>query len=153
MKKILLIVMMLVMCVSSACFASDGSVLDAEAKMVDQFLNASSYKNVSSILSADMKANFDETKFNEYKAFDETKFNEYRASITNDLGAYKEKQLVNLIKRPGVDRVVYGAGFEKGQVMMVIADFAVDSKEKPLLLNIAIVPPQPANEEGNAEQK
>ena len=128
MKKILLIVMMLVMCVSSACFASDGSVLDAEAKMVDQFLNASSYKNVSSILSADMKANFDETKFNEYKA-----------SITNDLG--------------GVDRVVYGAGFEKGQVMMVIADFAVDSKEKPLLLNIAIVPPQPANEEGNAEQK
>ena len=49
MKKILLIVMMLVMCVSSACFASDGSVLDAEAKMVDQFLNASSYKNVSSI--------------------------------------------------------------------------------------------------------
>lgn len=31
MKKILLIVMMLVMCVSSACFASDGSVLDAEA--------------------------------------------------------------------------------------------------------------------------
>ena len=97
MKKILLIVMMLVMCVSSACFASDGSVLDAEAKMVDQFLNASSYKNVSSILSADMKANFDETKFNEYKA-----------SITNDLGAYKEKQLVNLIKRPGVDRVVYG---------------------------------------------
>ena len=37
MKKILLIVMMLVMCVSSACFASDGSVLDAEAKMVDQF--------------------------------------------------------------------------------------------------------------------
>ena len=149
MKKILLIVMMLVMCVSSACFASDGSVLDAdgsvldaEAKMVDQFLNASSYKNVSSILSADMKDNFDETKFNEYKA-----------SITNDLGAYKEKQLVNLIKRPGVDRVVYGAGFEKGQVMMVIADFAVDSKEKPLLLNIAIVPPQPANEEGNAEQK
>ena len=142
MKKILLIVMMLVMCVSSACFASDGSVLDAEAKMVDQFLNASSYKNVSSILSADMKANFDETKFNEYKA-----------SITNDLGAYKEKQLVNLIKRPGVDRVVYGAGFEKGQVMMVIADFAVDGKEKPLLLNIAIVPPQPANEEGNAEQK
>ena len=139
MKKILLIVMMLVMCVSSACFASDGSVLDAEAKMVDQFLNASSYKNVSSILSADMKANFDETKFNEYKA-----------SITN---AYKEKQLVNLIKRPGVDRVVYGAGFEKGQVMMVIADFAVDSKEKPLLLNIAIVPPQPANEEGSAEQK
>ena len=127
MKKILLIVMMLVMCVSSACFASDGSVLDAEAKIVDQFLNASSYKNVSSILSADMKANFDETKFNEYKA-----------SITNDLGAYKE---------------VYGAGFEKGQVMMVIADFAVDSKEKPLLLNIAIVPPQPANEEGNAEQK
>ena len=126
MKKILLIVMMLVMCVSSACFASDGSVLDAEAKMVDQFLNASSYKNVSSILSADMKANFDETKFNEYKA-----------SITNDLGAYKEKQLVNLIKRPGVDRVVYG----------------VDSKEKPLLLNIAIVPPQPANEEGSAEQK
>ncbi len=112
MKKILLIVMMLVMCVSSACFASDGSVLDAEAKMVDQFLNASSYKNVS-----------------------------------------KEKQLVNLIKRPGVDRVVYGAGFEKGQVMMVIADFAVDSKEKPLLLNIAIVPPQPANEEGSAEQK
>ena len=57
--------MMLVMCVSSACFASDGSVLDAEAKMVDQFLNASSYKNVSSILSDDMKANFDESKFNE----------------------------------------------------------------------------------------
>ena len=57
-SKFLLIVMMLVMCVSSACFASDGSVLDAEAKMVDQFLNASSYKNVSSILSDDMKANF-----------------------------------------------------------------------------------------------
>ncbi len=141
MKKILLIVMMLVMTVSSACFASDGSVLDAEAKMVDQFLTASSYTNVSSILSADMKANFDETKFNEYKA-----------SITKDLGAYKEKQLVNLIKRPGVDRLVYGAGFEGDKVMMVIADFAVKN-EKPLLLNIAIVPPQPANEQGSEEKK
>ena len=37
MKKILLIVMMLVMCVSSACFASDGSVLDAEARMFLRF--------------------------------------------------------------------------------------------------------------------
>ena len=89
--------------------------------MVDQFLNASSYKNVSSILSDDMKANFDETKFNEYKA-----------SITKDLGAFKEKQLVNVIKRPGVDRLVYGAGFDGGKVMMVIADFAVNN-EKPLL--------------------
>ena len=141
MKKILLMVMMLVMCVSSACFASDGSVLDAEAKIVDQFLNASSYKNVSSILSDDMKANFDEAKFNEYKA-----------SITKDLGNYKEKQLVNLIKRPGVDRLVYGAGFDSNKVMMVIADFAV-TNEKPLLLNIAIVPPQPAGEQGKEEQK
>ena len=148
MKKILLIVMMLVMCVSSACFASDGSVLDAEAKMVDQFLakmvdqflNASSYKNVSSILSDDMKANFDETKFNEYKA-----------SITKDLGAFKEKQLVNVIKRPGVDRLVYGAGFDGGKVMMVIADFAVNN-EKPLLLNIAIVPPQPPQDQAQADQ-
>lgn len=140
MKKILLIVMMLVMCVSSACFASDGSVLDAEAKMVDQFLNASSYKNVSSILSDDMKANFDETKFNEYKA-----------SITKDLGAFKEKQLVNVIKRPGVDRLVYGAGFDGGKVMMVIADFAVNN-EKPLLLNIAIVPPQPQKDQAQADQ-
>lgn len=141
MKKILLIVMMLVMCVSSACFASDGSVLDAEAKMVDQFLTASSYKNVSSILSADMKSNFDETKFNEYKA-----------SITTDLGAFKEKQLVNVIKRPGIDRLVFGAGFDSGKVMMVIADFAVKN-EKPLLLNIALVPPQPAKEEAKEEQK
>lgn len=141
MKKILLIVMMLVMCVSSACFASDGSVLDAEAKMVDQFLGASSYKNVSSILSDDMKANFDETKFNEYKA-----------SIAKDLGAYKEKQLVQVIKRPGLDRLVFGAGFEGDKVMMVIADFAVNN-EKPLLLNIAIVPPQPANEQGSEEKK
>lgn len=141
MKKILLIVMMLVMCVSSACFASDGSVLDAEAKMVDQFLNASSYKNVSSILSDDMKANFDETKFNEYKT-----------SITKDLGAYKEKQLVQVIKRPGLDRLVFGAGFEGDKVMMVIADFTV-TNEKPLLLNIAIVPPQPAGEQNSEEQK
>ena len=128
MKKILLIVMMLVMCVSSACFASDGSVLDAEAKMVDQFLNASSYKNVSSI-----------------------KFNEYKASITKDLGAFKEKQLVNVIKRPGIDRLVYGAGFDGGKVMMVIADFAVNN-EKPLLLNIAIVPPQPPQDQAQADQ-
>ncbi len=139
MKKFLLIVMMLVMCVSSVCLASDGTVLDKEAQMVDQFLKATSYKNVSSILSDDMKANFDETKFNEY-----------RDSITKDLGAYKEKQLVNLIKRPGVDRLVYGAGFDGGKVMMVIADFAV-TDEKPLLLNIAIVPPQPA--QGQAEEQ
>lgn len=141
MKKFLLIVMMLVMCATSVCFASDGSVLDAEAKMVDQFLSASSYGNVSEILSADMKANFDEAKFNEYKA-----------SINKDLGAYKEKQLVNVIKRPGIDRLVYGAGFDGGKVMMVIADFAVNN-EKPLLLNIAIVPPQPAKAEGSEEQK
>ena len=108
--------------------------------MVDQFLNASSYKNVSSILSDDMKANFDETKFNEYKA-----------SITKDLGAFKEKQLVNVIKRPGVDRLVYGAGFDGGKVMMVIADFAVNN-EKPLLLNIAIVPPQPPKDQAQEDQ-
>ena len=42
MKIILLVVMMLVMSIAGTCFASDGSVLDADAKLVDHFLTASS---------------------------------------------------------------------------------------------------------------
>ena len=72
-------------------------------------------------------------------------------TIASNLGAFKEKQLVNVIKRPGVDRLVYGAGFDGGKVMMVIADFAVNN-EKPLLLNIAIVPPQPPQDQAQADQ-
>ena len=47
--------------------------------------------------------------------------------------------------------MVYGAGFDGGKVMMVIADFAVNN-EKPLLLNIAIVPPQPPQDQAQADQ-
>lgn len=141
MKKILLIVMMLVMCVSSACFASDGSVLDAEGKMVDQFLNASSYKNVSSILSNGLKEKFDEKAFIEFKA-----------GIDKELGKATDKQLVVVNKFPQNDRLIYGVQFEKGPVMRLIVEFELNG-EKPLLAGFVLDQPQPAGEQGKEEQK
>lgn len=44
MKKILLLVMAMMLSFSAMCFASDGADLDAEAKIMDQFLSGKDYK-------------------------------------------------------------------------------------------------------------
>ena len=82
MKKILLLVMAMMLSFSAMCFASDGADLDAEAKIVDQFLSGKDYKKVVGYMDPEWAKNFSEEQYKNMFA-----------SMDKELGKLVEKDL------------------------------------------------------------
>ena len=140
-KKMTALFFVVLMCFStivSAAGQTYGSLLDTENAIVQKFLFADNYQNISDDMSAEMKEVFTPEKFKEFK--DQT---------TADLGRVDESQLMLVKKFPNVDQLIYLAKFSKGEVGQIVAAFDI-SGPKPLLLEFGLWMP---DEEKAAEKK
>ena len=117
MKKILLMLtMVLVLGFSAICSASNGKVLDAEEAMVNKFLDASNYSAVTAFLSDDMKKDFTEEAFKNFKEQMDKNYDD-------------------------ADVLTYQSQFAKVPAARYVFAFTVKN-EKPLLLSFNILLPQ-----------
>lgn len=138
MKKVLLLLMSMLLSFSALCFASDGSDLDAEAKIVDQFLTGQEYKKVVGHMDAEWSKNFSEEQYKNMFA-----------NMEKELGKLQEKDLriFQMIKDGNVLR--YAAKYEKAPMMEIIAVFK-NVNGKISMLQFMVLDPneQPAEEQG-----
>lgn len=140
MKKMLMMaVMVLTLAFSAVCSASNGSVLDAQEKIVNNFLNGSNFKSVSSVMTEDMKKNFDEKSYNNFKEF-----------MAKNYGKVSNNRLMVVEKRVDADVLIYHFNAEKVPEANFIFAFKVE-KEKPMLTYFNILLPQ--KEEAPADEK
>lgn len=137
MKKVLLLLMSMLLSFSALCFASDGSDLDAEAKIVDQFLTGQEYKKVVGHMDAEWSKNFSEEQYKNMFA-----------NMEKELGKLQEKDLriFQMIKDGNVLR--YAAKYEKAPMMEIIAVFK-NVNGKISMLQFMVLDP---NEQLAAEQ-
>ena len=66
-KMLMMVVMVLTLAFSAVCSVSNGSLLDAQEKIVGNFLKGTNYKSVSALMNDDMKKNWDEKTYNNFK--------------------------------------------------------------------------------------
>lgn len=139
MKKIVLMLTMVFMLAFSAvCSASNGKVLDAEETIIDKFLSATKYSAITSMMTEDMK-----------KDFDEETFNNFREQLDKNFGKLNEKQLFLVEKGKDVDVLRYQSSFALVPEAQFVFMFKVEN-EKPLLAKFALaLPPK----EGAAEEQ
>lgn len=139
MKKIVLILTMVFMLAFSAvCSASNGKVLDTEENMINKFLSATKYSAITSIMTEDMK-----------KEFNEETFNNFREQLDKNFGKLNEKQLFLVEKGKDVDVLRYQSSFALVPEAQFVFMFKVEN-EKPLLAKFALaLPPK----EGAAEEQ
>jgi len=129
-KKFMLFLMAVMMSFSAMCYASYGSDLDAEVKMVDQFFAGGDYKKIVGImdpeLAKDMTADRYKTTF---------------ASINKDLGKIVQKDLFGyrLFKDGRV--LNFAVKFEKGSVLALDVLFKVANNGKPVMANFSLYNP------------
>lgn len=138
-KIILMLTMVLMLAFSAVCSASNGKVLDAEENMINKFLAAEKYSAVSSMMTEDMK-----------KEFNEETFNNFKEQLNKNFGKLGEKQLFLVEKGKDVDVLRYQSKFELVPEAQFIFLFQVKN-EKPLLSKFALVLPN--KEEAAAENK
>lgn len=138
MKKILLLVMAMMLSFSAMCFASDGTDLDAEAKIMDQFLSGKDYKKVVGYMDPEWAKNFSEEQYKNMFA-----------SMDKELGKLVEKDLrvFQMIKDGNILR--YAAKYEKAPLMEMIAVFK-NVNGKITMLQFMVLDP---NEGQNKEQE
>ncbi len=139
MKKIVLMLTMVFMLAFSAvCSASNGKVLDAEETIINKFLSATKYSAITSMMTEDMK-----------KDFNEETFNNFREQLDKNFGKLNEKQLFLVEKGKDVDVLRYQSSFALVPEAQFVFMFKVEN-EKPLLAKFALaLPPK----EGAAEEQ
>lgn len=139
MKKIVLMLTMVFMLAFSAvCSASNGKVLDTEENMINKFLSATKYSAITSMMTEDMK-----------REFNEETFNNFREQLDKNFGKLNEKQLFLVEKGKDVDVLRYQSIFALVPEAQFVFMFKVEN-EKPLLAKFALaLPPK----EGAAEEQ
>lgn len=139
MKKIvLMLTMVLMLAFSAVCSASNGKVLDTEENMINKFLSATKYSAITSMMTEDMK-----------KEFNEETFNNFREQLDKNFGKLNEKQLFLVEKGKDVDVLRYQSSFALVPEAQFVFMFKVEN-EKPLLAKFALaLPPK----EGAAEEQ
>lgn len=138
MKKIVvMLTMVLMLAFSAVCSASNGKVLDNEEAMINKFLSATKYSAISTMMTEDMK-----------KDFNEEAFNNFREQMDKNFGKLNEKQLFMVEKGKDVDVLRYQSKFELVPEAQFVFMFKVEN-EKPMLAKFALaLPPK-----DNGEQK
>lgn len=138
-KIILMLAMVMVMAFSAVCSASNGKVLDAEEGIAAKFLNGANYNAVVSVMSDEMKKNWDEKSYANFKE-----------ELNKNFGKISTNQLIVLEKHDGADLLLYQVASEKIPAARFVYLFSVQG-EKPLLSDFRIMLPQVKKEE--AENK
>lgn len=141
MKKVLLLLMSMLLSFSALCYASDGSDLDAEARIVDQFLAGKEYKKVVGYMDPEWSKNFSEEQYKNMFA-----------SMEKDLGKLQEKDLriFQMIKDGNVLR--YAAKYEKAPLMEIIAVFK-NVNGKIAMMQFMVLDPNEQSEGQKAQGK
>lgn len=139
MKKIVLMLTMVFMLAFSAvCSASNGKVLDTEENIINKFLSATKYSAITSMVTEDMK-----------KEFNEETFNNFREQLDKNFGKLNEKQLFLVEKHKDVDVLRYKSSFALAPEVQILFVFKVEN-EKPLLGDFRFVLPP---KEGAVEEQ
>lgn len=138
-KMLMMVVMVLTLAFSAVCSASNGSLLDAQEKIVGNFLKGTNYKSVSAVMNDDMKKNWDEKTYNNFKE-----------QIDKDFGKINTQDLILVEKHKNADILLYQVTSEKVPAARFVFLFQVE-KEKPMLADFNVMLPK--KEEAAAEQK
>lgn len=138
-KMLMMVVMVLTLAFSAVCSASNGSLLDAQEKIVGNFLKGTNYKSVSALMNDDMKKNWDEKTYNNFKE-----------QIAKDFGKINTQDLILVEKHKNADILLYQVTSEKVPAARFVFLFQVE-KEKPMLADFNVMLPK--KEEATAEKK
>ena len=138
-KMLMMVVMVLTLAFSAVCSASNGSLLDAQEKIVGNFLKGTNYKSVSAVMNDDMKKNWDEKTYNNFKE-----------QIAKDFGKINTQDLILVEKHKNADILLYQVTSEKVPAARFVFLFQVE-KEKPMLADFNVMLPK--KEEAAAEKK
>jgi len=128
-KKFMLFLVAIMMSFSAMCFASYGTDLDAEAKIVDQFFAGGDYKKVSSLMDPSLTK---EVTAERYKEMFDNMNKELGKMVKKDLRVYQVFEDGHIL--------VYAAKFEKGPVMELDVAFKI-AGGKPSIMNFRVVDP------------
>lgn len=138
-KMLMMVVMVLTLAFSAVCSASNGSLLDTQEKIVGNFLKGTNYKSVSALMNDDMKKNWDEKTYNNFKE-----------QIAKDFGKINTQDLILVEKHKNADILLYQVTSEKVPAARFVFLFQVE-KEKPMLADFNVMLPK--KEEAAAEKK
>ena len=128
-KKVMLFLMAIMMSFSAMCYASYGSDLDAEAKIVDQFFAGGDYKKVTSLMDPSLAKDLTAERYKEM--FD---------GMNKELGKMVKKDLRIYRVFDDGHILIYAAKFEKGAVMELDVAFKMVGG-KPSMMNFRLVDP------------
>ncbi len=129
-KKVVFFLMAIMMSFSAMCFASYGTDLDAENKIVDQFFAGGDYKKVSAFMEPALAKDLTEER---YKNMFTELNKELGKMISKDLFGYR-------LGENGQHLLSYAAKFEKGAVMALDVLFKAE-KGKYTISNFRMVDP------------
>ncbi len=140
-KKFMLFLMAVMVSVSAVCFASYGTDLDAETKIVDQFFTGKDYNKVVSLLDPALA-----------KDLTAERYNNMFAEMNKDLGKMTSKDL--RIYRVFEDGHIlsYAANFEKGKTMALDVVFKAE-KNKFSIVDFRIFDPNAQAPADNGAEK
>lgn len=122
--------MVMMLAISAICSASNGTVLDAEENIASRFLTGGNYKAVTSLMTADMQKNWDESSYNNFQA-----------QIAKDFGKITTNQLIVVEKHKDADVLLYQVASEKIPAARFVYLFLLNG-EKPLLSDFSVMLPQ-----------
>ena len=128
-KKFMLFLVAIMMSFSAVCFASYGSDLDAEAKVVDQFFAGGDYKKASAFMDPSLSKDLTADRYKEM--FD---------NMNKELGKMVKKDLRIYQVFDDGHILIYAAKFEKGAVMELDVAFKTVGG-KPSMMNFRLVDP------------
>ncbi|MDO4921710.1 MAG: hypothetical protein Q4E64_07775 [Phascolarctobacterium sp.] len=144
MKKIfMLAVTVMMLAVSAVCSAANGKVLDAEEAIAEKFISGGDYKAVSSLMSADMQQNWNETVYANMQE-----------QIAKTFGKLTTNRLRIIQKLDDADVLIYQVVSEKIPTARFVYVFVVNG-EKPLLKDFTLGLPQqeePAGQQQAGQQ-
>jgi hypothetical protein len=145
-KKVMLFLMAIMMSFSAMCYASYGSDLDAEAKVVDQFFAGSDYKKVSALMDPSLS-----------KDLTADRYKEMFENMNKELGKMTQKDLRIYQVFDDGHILIYAVKFEKGAVMELDVAFKTVNG-KPSIMNFRIIDPNAqaqaqANDQKDAAKK
>ena len=121
--------MAVMMSFSAMCYASYGSDLDAETKVVDQFFAGGDYKKVSALMDPSLSKDLTADRYKEM--FD---------NMNKELGKMTQKDLrIYQVFNDG-HILIYAVKFEKGAVMELDVAFKTVNG-KPSIMNFRVIDP------------
>ena len=128
-KKVMLFLMAVMMNFSAMCYASYGSDLDAETKVVDQFFAGGDYKKVSALMDPSLSKDLTADRYKEM--FD---------NMNKELGKMTQKNLRIYQVFDDGHLLIYAVKYEKGAVMELDVAFKTVNG-KPSIMNFRIIDP------------